>query len=173
MSWRPCWRYNTKNMLLVIFSGGWHCFPHPERLIANQELCPIIMHKLELLQNFQFQLGWKTQENRLITLYILFVNRFNLIYHIFWEWIWNSIIFGIGIIGESRKNLILLVAVYPKCTILSQPIYISNLVFFSPKCTILHIYLVYIHPTSKCQGKWTQHGPDRPDLPQTSAEEVL
>ena len=41
-SWRPCWRYNTKEYFISSIVGssrrGWlHCVPHPERLIANQE----------------------------------------------------------------------------------------------------------------------------------------
>ena len=39
---RPCWRYNTKNTLLVTSLdpagvGGCHCLLHAERLIAKQE----------------------------------------------------------------------------------------------------------------------------------------
>ena len=43
-SWRPCWKHSTKEYVSssIIVSdaadlGGWHCLPHPERLIANQE----------------------------------------------------------------------------------------------------------------------------------------
>ena len=42
MSWRPCWRYNTKEYFISSIVdpagvGAWHCPPYPERLIANQE----------------------------------------------------------------------------------------------------------------------------------------
>ena len=44
-----------RNIVIVPFSdpagvGGWHCVPHPERLIANQEYGPNALYGLAKVQ---------------------------------------------------------------------------------------------------------------------------